>query len=214
MIRINLLPIKKQQEAESSKRQLVLFGFLILIEIVVLYFVYGNKNGELDQITQKNSVKAAAIEELKKQVADVEKLTKEKSLLEEQIGVLDQLEAGRSGPVRVMDEIQLVLAQPRNELEKLTYDKRGWNAKWDPSRLWINTFAEENGAFGLTGGARTTDDVAEFLQRLSTSVYFDDVRLGSAEAQDSQGFSYVVFEISGLITYSLVQEAPAVGEGG
>ena len=152
MIRINLLPIKKQQEKESNKRQLVLFMLLLFAEVVILYFVYSSKDQDLVQITSENSVKAAAIEELKKQVADVEKLTKEKSLLEEQIGVLDQLESGRAGPVRVLDQIQLVLSQPRNELEKLTQGKKGWNPKWDPSRLWFNSLAEQGGIFGLEGG--------------------------------------------------------------
>ncbi len=215
MIRINLLPIKKQQEKESSKRQLVLFVLLLLIEMVVLFFLYSDKSGDLDEIVNENNVKAAAIEELKKQVADVEKLTQQKVLLEEQIGVLDQLELGRGGPVRVMDEVQLILSPPRNELEKLTQGKKGWNAKWDPSRLWFNGFVEDNNNFSLTGGARTNDDVAEFLQRLSTSVYFDDVRLGSVEQQESEKFEYVIFEISGRISYSAGADILAVpGQGG
>ena len=62
----------------------------------------------------------------------------------------------------------------------------------------------------LRGGARTNDDVAEFLQRLSSSVHFDSVRLGSVEQQESGSFEYVVFEISGRISYSLVEDVAAV----
>ena len=203
MIRINLLPIKKQQDRDRGRRQLALFALFLAVEVVLLYFLYSNKSGELEVISAENNIKFSAINDLKKQVADVEKLTKEKGLLEQQIGVLDGLEAGRSGPVRVLDEVLLILAQPRNDLERLTFQKRGWNDKWDPSRLWFNTFVEEGGQFGLTGGARTTDDVAEFLQRMSTSVYFDNVRLARAEAQLKDDFEYVTFEISGNISYSL-----------
>ena len=214
MIRINLLPIKKQQEKESGRRQIVLFFLLLAVEAVVLYFLYNGKNEDLSSITQENQTTQAAIETLKKQVADVEKLTKEKTLLQEQIGVLDQLEEGRSGPVRVLDEVQLILSPPRNELEKLTHAKKGWNSKWDPTRLWFNAFGEDGGAFALSGGARTNDDVAEFLQRLSTSVYFDNVRLGAVEKVDSKTFEFVSFEISGQISYSLGADVAAPGQGG
>ncbi len=214
MIRINLLPIKDQEKKASSRRQLILFGLLVLVEVVVLYFVYSGKSGELDQVTTENNIKAASIEDLKKQVADVEKLTKEKGLLEEQIGVLDKLEAGRSGPVRVLDEVLKILSVPSNELDRLTFRKRGWNDKWEPDRLWFNTLAEEGGRFGLTGAARTADDVAEFLQRLSTSVYFDGVRLGAVEQTARGNFQYVTFEISGNISYSLAPEPAVPGQGG
>ena len=214
MIRINLLPIKKQIEQETSKRQLIVFAVVMLIQLVIFYFVFSHKAEELDGITQDNSNKASAIEQLKKQVADVEKLTTEKGLLEEQIGVLDQLQIGRAGPVRVLDEIQLILSKPRNDLDRLTYDKRGWNAQWEPERLWFNDMSENKGVFSLTGGARSSDDVAEFLQRLSTSLFFEDVRLLSVDQQEDKTarFSFVRFEIKGRITYILLPATkPAAG---
>jgi Tfp pilus assembly protein PilN len=209
MIRINLLPIKEKERSEASKRQLILFVCLILVELVVLYFVYGNKSGELDKLTTENNIKSAAIEDLKKQVADVEKLTKEKSLLEEQIGVLDTL-AGRAGPVKVLDDVQLILSPPRDEYEKLRRSQDdGWNVKWDTDRLWFNSFQENKGNFGLSGGARSNDDVAEFLQRLSASNYFENVRLVSVSQQDGTDFDFVTFEVLGRINYDPGGKAPA-----
>jgi Tfp pilus assembly protein PilN len=186
----------------------------MLIQLVIFYFVFSHKAEELDTITQDNSNKASAIEQLKKQVADVEKLTTEKGLVEEQIGVLDQLQVGRAGPVRVLDEIQLILSKPRNDLDRLTYDKRGWNAQWESERLWFNDMSENKGVFSLSGGARSSDDVAEFLQRLSTSLFFEDVRLLSVDQQEDKAakFSFVRFEIKGKITYILLPATkPAAG---
>lgn len=209
MIRINLLPIKDTIRKETSKRQLILFGVLLLVQLLVFYLVYSSRAGERDDLRQQNTDKNSQIELLKKQVADVEKLTKEKKLLEEQIGVLDNLEEGRSGPVKVLDEVQLILNQPKNDLQRLTYDKKGWNPKWDPSRLWFNGLRERNGDFQLSGGARSSDDVAEFLQRLSTSVYFEEVRLLSVDQREKDDFVYVVFELRGRISYSLASKTPA-----
>jgi type IV pilus assembly protein PilN len=213
MIRINLLPIKKQQEKESGRRMLVLFVLLLLGQSMVLWLMYNDKAGDLDTEAKKVSEANGEIENLKKDVADVEKHTKEKILLEEQIGVLDQLEQGRVGPVRILDELQLMLSLPRNELEKLTQAKKGWNSKWDPSRLWFSSFGERDGKFVLSGGGRTNDDVAEFLQRLSTSVFFDKVRLGPVAKTGSNDFEFVTFEITGSISYSLGAPASAP-EGG
>jgi type IV pilus assembly protein PilN len=207
MIRINLLPIKDTLRKETSKRQLIVFAVVLVLQLLVLYLVYSAKDGDLEDLRNVNAEKDSQIEVLKKQVADVEKLTQERKLLEEQIGVLDQLESGRSGPVRVLDEIQVVLSQPANDLERLTYDKRNWNPKWDPSRLWFNALSDGGKGFALEGGARTSEDVAEFLQRLSTSVYFEDVRLLSVDQKDDKGFVYVLFEINGRINYSLAAKA-------
>ncbi len=207
MIRINLLPIKKQQEKESGKRQLVVFAIILLAQVAIMYGFYSWKGGELTDVTSENTRKAAEIETLKKDVADIEKLTKEKGVLQEQLGVLDTLQQGRSGPVRVLDEVIRILSAPATEFEKVAFEKENWDPNWDPSRLWFNSLLEEGGAFRLEGGARTSDDVAEFLQRLASSVFFEAVRLESLEQTEKDGFKYVVFEITGRITYSLA--APA-----
>lgn len=208
MIRINLLPIKKEQEKESGKRQLVVFGIVLLALLVVFYALYSWKSGELSDVTAENTRKAGEIETLKKDVADIEKLTKEKAVLQEQLGVLDTLQQGRSGPVRVLDEVVRILSAPSTEFEQVAFEKENWDPNWDPSRLWFNSLLEEGGAFRLEGGARTSDDVAEFLQRLSSSVFFEGVRLVSLEQTEQDGFKYVVYEITGRISYSLA--APAV----
>jgi Tfp pilus assembly protein PilN len=113
-----------------------------------------------------------------------------------------------------LDEIQLILSKPRNDLDRLTYDKRGWNAQWESERLWFNDMSENKGVFSLSGGARSSDDVAEFLQRLSTSLFFEDVRLLSVDQQEDKAakFSFVRFEIKGKITYILLPATkPAAG---
>ncbi|MBH22874.1 MAG: hypothetical protein CMH57_00170 [Myxococcales bacterium] len=203
MIRINLLPIKKQQEKESSKRLLFVFVVLIVAECILLIFPYSWQKSKLTEIQNENSAKKQEINTLKEQVKDVERLTGEKNKLTEQLDVLGALEKGRSGPVRVMDEMQLILSTPRSELERLTFDKRGWNSKWEPDRLWFNSFQEGGGFFKLVGGARSTDDVAEFLQRLSSSIYFDSIRLVYAEEkiESKVKFEFVRFEIEGAISY-------------
>lgn len=112
---------------------------------------------------------------------------------------------GRSGPVRILDEIQKILSSPSNDLERLEFEKRGWNPRWDNGRLWFNDFSERKGSFQLSGGARTADDVAEFLQRLSSSIYFSDIRLiRSQETKAVKGKSpHTTFKVKGKVSYSV-----------
>lgn len=208
MIRINLLPTRQLYEEETGKKQLAVFAILLLAVCVALYFPYMSEANALKKAKSDNVNKAAEIESLKVQVKDVERLTKEKNQLEAQITVLEKLETGRSGPVRVLDDVQKVLSAPANELQKLDFQRNGWADNWDPSQLWFNSFEESQGVFGLKGGARTSDDVAEFLQRLTSSKYFNSVRLVTAEQSKikTPDFEFVAFEITGNISYS--GEAP------
>jgi len=202
MIRINLLPIRKEQQRESSRRQLILFAVVIALEVVALYPLYASKDGELSDINTEIVAKKAQVAKLKVEATAVGKLTLERDQLSAQLAVLDSLEAGRSGPVRILDNIQKILSSPRNDLERLEFEKRGWNPRWDPSRLWFNEFQEATGAFSLSGGARTADDVAEFLQRLSSSVYFSKVRLLHSQEASSTDFVYTKFEVQGEVSYT------------
>jgi type IV pilus assembly protein PilN len=206
MIRINLLPIRKEQQRESSRRQLILFAVIIALECVALYPLFATKDSELGEVQTEIQAKQAQIAKLKIEAQDVEKLTTEKNQLEAQLAVLDKLEAGRSGPVRILDNLQKILSSPRNDLERLEFEKRGWNPRWDPTRLWLNDFSEAKGGFELSGGARTADDVAEFLQRLSSSVYFDEVRLLSSEEASTKDFLYTKFGVEGQVSYTVSKD--------
>ncbi len=210
MIRINLLPIKKQQQKETSRRLLILFAVAIIAEILILLPFYLSKSEDVDRAKAENARIQQSINDLSTKVQATETLNSEKTLLLQRLGVFNQLESGRSGPVRILDEVQNVLSQPQNELDQLTFDKRDWSTRWDPGRLWFNEFEEKDGNFRLIGGARTNDDVAEFLQRLSTSVYFENVRLISSEQTEEKDFQYVKFEVVGNLTYN-VMATPGAG---
>ena len=102
MIRINLLPTKKHQETEDSKRQLLLFGVLLVVVCVVLYFPLQWKQAELAEVKGKNTQTQNEITKLKETLSDVEKSTKERDSMKEQLNVLMSLERDRSGPVRYL----------------------------------------------------------------------------------------------------------------
>ena len=125
--------------------------------------------------------------------------------------VVEQLDAARSGPTRVLMEISNILSTgpgsgPTIDPEKLEEMRRenplaGFNRNWDPRRLSLDSFTEENGQAKVTGSGRTNEDVAEFLRRLALSEVFEEVLLERTQARDVDGIELIGFEIATKVVY-------------
>lgn len=211
MIRVNLLPIKQQRRRDSAKKTLFVFLALIGLELLVFSAVYAMQSSDLASLKERVAIGQREVAAAKEEVKDAEQLQKERDQLTQQLKVLDDLERQRSGPVRMMDELQAMLSPPRNEEDRFAQLQKNWNVEWDPRRLWLDTVEETNSKFKLKGGAANPDDVAEFLQRLSTGKFFNNVELNVVTAKGGQGNTakYVDFEFTGELNYTGQPQAPA-----
>lgn len=212
MIRVNLLPIKQQKRRSAGRAQLVVFTVLILAELAVLGLLYLNESSQLEKRQAEVMHSQQEVEKAQAAVKDAEQLEKQKEQLTQQLAVLDRLEAQRSGPVRVLDELQSMLSPPRNESDRFNQLQKNWNVEWDARRLWIASFSENEGKFNLNGSAVNADDVAEFLQRLSTGRHFYDVELDVVQTAGGQGTRTVTFKIYGKLDYA-GEQADGAQEG-
>jgi len=204
MIRVNLLPIKQQRRRDSAKKTLLLFAALIGLELLVFGAVYFMHDSDLSSLKDRVAVGNREVAAAKEEVKDAEQLQRDRDQLTQQLKVLDDLERQRSGPVRMMDELQGMLSPPRNEEDRFAQLQRNWNVEWDTRRLWLDTVEETNSVFKLKGGAANPDDVAEFLQRLSTGKFFENVELNVVTAKGGQSNTarYVEFEFTGKLNYT------------
>lgn len=210
MIRINLLPITEELKTQQGRTQLLLFAGVILAVLGVFVLLYFNKSSELDKLNKQVIENQNKVKVTKRLVADVGTLKKRAETLQKQLDVLNKLEMQRSGPVKVLDELQAILSPPRNADARFEQAKKNWNAEWDTRRLWLETLSEKGQAFEMAGAAVNADDVAEFLQRLTTSKHFQNIKLDYVEANEkrvSQGRAartvrYVTFRITGDLSYS------------
>lgn len=212
MIRINLLPIQGEIKRAKGRSQFLLFVLMIGIELMVLGLVFFKKSGELAELDGKVTESTRKLEEAKKDIRDADVLKKEKEVLEKQLDVLRQLERQRTGPVKLLDELQAMLSPPRNEEDRFAQRDKNWNTEWDTRRLWLASVKEggkQGGGFELTGSAVSADDVAEFLQRLTTASHFQNVQLDFVEAKiqkaggrQGREVRYVDFRVTGDISYS------------
>ncbi len=208
MIRVNLLPIKQARRRSAGKTQLVVFAMLIVAELLAWGVIYITTSSQLDAVKERVAQNQAEVQQAQAEVKDAEVLEKQKEQLTQQLAVLDELEKSRSGPVRVLDELQSMLSPPRNEEDRFAQLQKNWNVDWDPRRLWISSVSEKDGKFQLNGGAVNADDVAEFLQRLSTGTYFHEVELEyvSVDTTMSKSAKTVQFALEGSLSYAGVKK--------
>ncbi len=202
MIRVNLLPIKQARRRSQGRVQIILFVGLIVIELVILFAIYAVVNEQLSEKQTEVAALEQEVQGLERDVAGAEQLEAQVQQLNEQLAVLSELEARRIGPVRMLDEIQAMLSPYRNEEDRVNQLRRDWNVDWDTRRLWVQDFSEAEGEFSLNGFAGTADDVAEFLQRMTTAYHFDNVQLDVVERMGRERDSLVRFRIYGELSYT------------
>lgn len=201
MIRVNLLPIKQARRRSQGRVQLLVFAVMLLIQVVVLFAIYSIVNDERQEKSEQVQTLTREKDAIEGEVAGAEQLEAEAEQLRAQLRVLNELEARRIGPVRMLDEIQAMLSPPRNEEDRVNQLRRDWNVEWDTRRLWVESFEEGEGTFSLEGYAGNADDVAEFLQRMTTALYFDDVQLDFVERSRNDTADLVQYRIYGQLNY-------------
>jgi type IV pilus assembly protein PilN len=185
MIRINLLPRKAVKRKARGGVELLIMVSALVVELAVLYFLFSSLSGRVEDQRRANGIKQAKIESIKADIKDHEQI---KSALEEidaREKIIQELVAGRTGPVQVLMELAAVLSSGGGPLihkewyqELLKRDpSAGYNPEWDTRRLWITSFKEQNREVEMAGAAMSNEDVGEFLRRLKLSGYFYDESL-------------------------------------
>lgn len=180
MIRINLLPVRARKKRSSTIMQLAGMAATVVVAIVASVAVHLYFAGEVADREQKIAQGKAEIERLKKIIGEVNELDKQKQRLLQQLGVIEKLEKGKRGPVRVLDELSTHI----------------------PKRVWITSFDEKGGNLILRGTGLENADISEFMRALQKSKYFDEVRLRFTQSTQRQGVLIYNFEITAKVNYS------------
>lgn len=183
MIRINLLPVRVSRKKAAGKQQLILFALVILAGYVGNYLWAQARSSDLKARQAKIQKTKDEITQLDRIIGEVKNIKEQQAALREKLDILNELKAGRSGPVRVMDALASVT----------------------PKRLWISKLEEKSGAATITGQASTIDDVSEFMTALKANAYFGGVELtktASATGSATKGLDLVDFTLTANIVYA------------
>jgi len=208
VIRINLLPIRKAKRQGAGQRQFLIMGLALLGAVGLVVFFHLEATNELENVQRENTILQADVAKLKQELGDYEKVRGQREELLKQRKTIQSLEAGRTGPVYLLREMSEILSPGKGPtFDRVTYEetlRRDPNAgfsNWETKRAWLDSYTEERQKVRLRGSAKSNEDVAEFLKRLNSSVFFKDVNL-DATAQASRGsVKYINFGLSATVIY-------------
>lgn len=179
MIRINLLPVRAKKKRNTSIYQLVAMSGGILLTVLVALIVHFAYQNTLEEQAKKIEDADAEIKRLEKIIGEVKELDSQKQRLLNQLAVIDKLEKGKRGPVRVLDEMSNAI----------------------PKRVWIADIRENGGVMAIKGAAIDNADVSEFLRAMQKSAYFSDVTLKFTQADVREGVQVYNFHIECKVNY-------------
>jgi type IV pilus assembly protein PilN len=208
VIRINLLPSRKAKRQEASQRQFLVMGLAILAAVGLVVFFHLENTTELEKIQHDNTIVQADVARLKQELGDYDKIRGQREELLKQRKTIQSLEAGRTGPVFLLRELSEILSPGKGPtFDRVTYEetlRKDPNAgftNWETKRVWLDSYIELKQKVKLRGSAKSNEDVAEFLKRLNSSVFFKDVNL-DATAQVAKGLvKFVNFGLSATVIY-------------
>ena len=181
MIHINLLPVRVSKKTIAGKQQLLLFGLIVVLGLILNLLWQQSRAADLRSREAKLKRTQEDIAQLEKIIGEVKNIKAQQAALKEKLDILEKLKAGRSGPVRMLDELATITPK-RLELKKME-EKAG-------------------GALQFDGSAGSIDDVSAFMSALKASKYFTAVELKKTTAATRKAFRIVDFSINDTTNYT------------
>ncbi|MDP3097988.1 MAG: PilN domain-containing protein [Syntrophales bacterium] len=166
MIKINLLPYREKAKKENLQRQIIILSgtlvlFLLIILAVHLYF-----SMSISGMETKIREADARLAVLNKKVGDIEGFKRDKKELEQKLGVINSLERNRLFPIRMLDELNLLVPSKEAWLEKIT---------------------QKGQALRIEGVARDNGTVARFMKSLEKAGFVQSVELVVSREKELAG---------------------------
>lgn len=163
MIKINLLPYREKEKKENIKRQIIIISGSLLLFILILLTGHIYLNMTIGDLEDKIKEAEAKLVVLDKKVGDIEGFKKDKKELEQKLAVINTLEVNRFFPIRMLDELNMLVP---------TKD------------LWLDKVAETGKALRIEGVARDNAILSRFMRNLERAGFVQSVDLVVSKEKD------------------------------
>jgi type IV pilus assembly protein PilN len=150
MIKINLLGEKVDHSATYAVQGALYVGSLIL-SLFVMFLIHdaiSSERSELEDEVGNLTRRLKKLEEVTKRVSDLEQ---NKKSLKEKLTTIALLKKKKSGPVKVVDDLNSAL----------------------PDRAWVTELTQRDGALLIRGVALDNPTIAEFISKVGDYPLFD-----------------------------------------
>lgn len=211
MIRINLLPQRREVRRDAGQGWLVAVMLVTAVEVIILVLYHQLQLQALAKQKQINSELTAQAAQIESTVKNHEEVKKQLGVLRAREEAIGKLQSARSGPTAVLLELAHVLTDGRgptvdpDRLAQLSKDNplAVFNPNWDTRRLWLTSFQEKDRTVKIDGFARDGEDVSELARRLGLSNYFTEVKLlpAAREVDSKTKIEVVKFQLQAKVRY-------------
>jgi type IV pilus assembly protein PilN len=187
MIRINLLAVRVSKKKVAGRQQILLLALIVILALIANWVWASSRAGELAARENKLKRTKDEITQLDRIIGEVKDIKAQQAALKEKLDILERLKAGRSGPVKLLDQLAQIM----------------------PVRLEIRKMEEKAGGVTFDGSAATIDDVSAFMTALKNTPYFTGVELRKTTAVNRGGLRIVDFVVTANANYTPGASAPA-----
>ena len=192
MIRINLLPVREARRAANMRKQGVFVAGAAGVGVAICLLL---SMWMTARISHERALLAARETELKKLELvqkEVKKFQDEQHEIEQKLAIIDQIEAARTGPVKIMDELATRI----------------------PQRVWLRKMRAKGGVLELHGNSIDAEIVADFAAALEDSPMLSHVDLQETRLEETEGLKLSAFKMTAQYPFLKASEDSGAGAKG
>ena len=193
MIRINLLPVREARRAANMRKQGMLLVFAAGAGVALCLLISTWMAARIAHEKSLVTAREAELKKLEATMTEVKKFQAEQQEIEQKLAIIDQIEAARMGPVKIMDELATRI----------------------PQRVWLTKMVEKGGTLELEGRSIDAEVVADFVVALEESPMLSNVDLQETKLEEVEGLKLSDFKLTAQ--YPFLKDpggAPAKGKKG
>jgi type IV pilus assembly protein PilN len=186
MIEINLLPVREERRRADLQQQLVLLVGTLAGALLLAGACHWWVSSSLGDVRSRSAALEKEIDRFGAQLQQVEQYRAQKQEIESKLAVIERLDASRSGPVRILDEL----------------------AVHTPERVWLTRVDANQGRMTIEGLSLDNELVALFITALNDSPYFRDVELEETELYERDKLKLNQFRLKARLSTPGIEDEP------
>jgi len=175
MIKVNLFPFRAARIKENIRRQVTIYLLSMIFLILASSYFYLDLNNKVNTLRKDRDDKQKELDSFKDTNIKIAALKKTIAEVEVKLKTIKRLEKGKTGPVKLLDDI--AMSVPEN-------------------KLWLTTLKEQKGTLILNGTAMDNETVADFMDRLQNTKSINSVQLVRTRQKKIPGFDLSLKDFS------------------
>jgi len=193
MIKVNLFPFRAARIKENIRRQVTIYLLSMIFLILASSYFYLDLYNKVNTLREERDVKQKELDSFKDTNIKIAALKKTIADIEVKLKTIKRLEKGKTGPVKLLDDIAMSVPE---------------------DKLWLTTLKEQKGTLILNGTAMDNETVADFMDRLQNTESINSVQLVRTRQKKIPGFDLSLKDFSlNSKTYAFKEETlPKAGK--